>query len=302
MTEIKAGQIVGRLSYDCDVLFRVHRIHGGEAELFGEEVRLVADAPLDDLTVIEEEDRKIRKREQKLQEESCYHLFRQERKLVREKTDYDITSGYTKKNAYFEVPGRVLHLDGDPLYLKKCTAVYDRLGVPVYGVHLPENEMAEQVASLVEMVRPDLLVITGHDAYTKSRGSKSELKAYRNSKNFADTVREARKVIPYKDHLMIFAGACQSHFQSILKSGANFASSPERVNIHALDPVYVVAKVSLTPYSEQLSMWDILKTTLSGEKGLGGLETIGSLRRGIPFYDNPNEEEEGNKNNHDILT
>ncbi|PYZ91542.1 sporulation peptidase YabG [Salipaludibacillus keqinensis] len=285
MAEIKVGQIVGRASYDCDVLFRVHRVHGNEAELLGEEVRLVADAPLDDLIVIKEDDRKLRKKKQKQQEESCYHLFRQDRKLVREKTDYEMTSGYTKKNAYFEVPGKVLHLDGDPLYLKKCTSVYDRLGVPVYGVYLPEKEMPDQVASLIEMVRPDLLVITGHDAYSKSRGPESDLKAYRNSKYFAEAVREARKVVPYMDHLMIFAGACQSHFQSILKAGANFASSPERVNIHALDPVYVVSKVSMTPFRERISMWDILKTTLSGQKGLGGLEAIGTLRRGAPFYE-----------------
>lgn len=291
MAEIKPGQIVGRLSYDCDVLFRVHRVHGDNVELYGEDVRLVADAPLDDLKVIQEEDRKYRKKKQKLKEESCYHLFRQDRKLIREKTEFDITSGYTDKNAYFEVPGKVLHLDGDPLYLKKCTEVYDRLGVPVYGVYLPEKDMPEQVASLIEMVQPDLLVITGHDAYSKSRGHESELKAYRNSKKFTETVREARKIAPYKDHLMIFAGACQSHFQSILKAGANFASSPERVNIHALDPVYVVAKVSLTPFTERLGMWDILKTTLTGQKGLGGFETNGVLRRGVPFYESYNEEE-----------
>ncbi|WP_280772202.1 sporulation peptidase YabG [Salipaludibacillus daqingensis] len=291
MAEIKPGQIVGRLSYDCDVLFRVHKIHGDDVELHGEDVRLVADAPLNDLIVIQEEDRKQRKKKWKQKEESCYQLFRQDRKLIREKTDYDMTSGYTKKNAYFEVPGKVLHLDGDPLYLKKCTEVYDRLGVPVYGVHLQEKKMSEQVASLIQMVQPDLLVITGHDAYSKSRGHESDLKAYRNSKNFAEAVREARKVAPYKDHLMIFAGACQSHFQSILKSGANFASSPDRVNIHALDPVYVVAKISLTPFSERLSMWDILKTTLTGQKGLGGMETIGTLRRGVPFFDNYLESE-----------
>ncbi|MCE7791814.1 sporulation peptidase YabG [Salipaludibacillus sp. CUR1] len=292
MAEFKVGQIVGRASYNCDVLFRVHSIQGDVAELHGEDERLWADAPLGDLVLIKEEERKERKKKQQIKEESCYQLFRQDRKLTREQNEYEMTSGYTKKNAYFEVPGRVLHLDGDQLYLKKCTSVYDQLGVPVYGVHLPEKKMPEQVASLVEMVRPDLLVITGHDAYMKSRGDKTDIKAYRNSKYFAEAVREARKVVPYMDHLMIFAGACQSHFQTILKAGANFASSPERVNIHALDPVYVVSKVSLTPFTERVGMWDILKTTLSGEKGLGGLETFGLLRRGAPFFSPKNEEEE----------
>lgn len=291
MEDIKVGQIVGRVSYNCDVTFRVHRINGNEVELRGEEIRLVADAPFDDLIILEEEDRKERKQKQKLQEESCYQLFRQERKLIREKNEFDMTSGYTKKNNHFEMPGKVLHIDGDPVYLKKCTSVYDKLGVPVYGVHLAEKEIATQVGSLVEMIRPDLLVITGHDAYSSSKGSVDDLKAYRHSKHFADAVKEARKVVPYMDHLMIFAGACQSHFQSILKSGANFASSPDRVNIHALDPVYVVSKISMTPFTERIGMWEILKTTISGEKGLGGLESYGCLRRGFPNY-SPNEKEE----------
>ncbi|RKL65203.1 sporulation peptidase YabG [Salipaludibacillus neizhouensis] len=284
MEDIKVGQIVGRASYDCDVMFRIHRIKGNEVELHGEEIRLIADAPLDDLIILEDEDRKERKKKDKLKEESCYHLFRQERKLIREKNEFDMTAGYTKKNNHFEMPGKVLHIDGDPIYLKKCTQVYDKLGVPVYGVHLAEKEISTQVASLVEMIRPDLLVITGHDAYSSSKGNLDDLKAYRHSKHFADAVKEARKVVPYMDHLMIFAGACQSHFQSILKSGANFASSPERVNIHALDPVYLVSKISMTPFNERIGMWEILKTTISGEKGLGGLESYGSLRRGFPNY------------------
>ena len=28
--------------------------------------------------------------------------------------------GYAKPANYFQIPGKVLHLDGDPLYLKKC--------------------------------------------------------------------------------------------------------------------------------------------------------------------------------------
>ncbi|MBU9710156.1 sporulation peptidase YabG [Evansella tamaricis] len=284
MTRIKVGQIVGRASYNCDIIFRVKNVEGDVAELCGEDMRLVADAPINDLVIIKEQDRKKIQIKQKQKEENCYQLFRQDRKLIRERSEYEVTSGYTKKNSYFEVPGKVLHLDGDPVYLKKCTQVYDRLGVPVYGVHLQEKEMPLQVASLIEMIRPDILVVTGHDSYSKSKGDEKDLKAYRNSGHFVDTVKEARKVIPYMDHLVIFAGACQSNFQSILKAGANFASSPDRINIHALDPVYVVSKVSLTPFMERVGIWDILKTSLTGKQGLGGVETNGALRRGMPQY------------------
>ncbi|MDQ0258112.1 spore coat assembly protein [Evansella vedderi] len=284
MASIKVGQIVGRTSYNCDILFRVKSIDGDIAELSGEDMRLCADAPLSDLVAIKDKDRERLAKKQREKEESCYQLFRQDRKLIRERNEYDVTSGYAKKNSYFEVPGKVLHMDGDSLYLKKCTQVYDRLGVPVYGVHLSEKEMPLRVASLIEMVRPDILVITGHDSYSKLKGSEQDMKAYRNSQHFVDTVKEARKIVPFMDHLVIFAGACQSNFQSLLKAGANFASSPERVNIHALDPVYVVSKVSLTPFMDRVGVWDILKTSMTGKKGLGGVETNGTLRRGMPHY------------------
>lgn len=285
MAKIQVGQIVGRISYNCDIVFRVKSIKDGIAELWGEDMRLIADAPVEDLIIINDEERMKRKKEQKEREENCYQLFRQDRRLIREKNEYDITDGYTKKNSYFEIPGKVLHLDGDSLYLKKCTDVYDRLGVPVYGVHLPEKEMPLQISSLIEMVRPDIVVITGHDSYSKSKGSENEMKAYRNSRFFVDAVKAARKVVPYMDHLVIFAGACQSNFESILKAGANFASSPDRVNIHALDPVYVVSKVSLTPFMEKVGIWDVLKTSMTGKQGLGGVETSGALRRGMPHYE-----------------
>ncbi|TMW69963.1 sporulation peptidase YabG [Alteribacter natronophilus] len=290
MQGIKVGQVVGRASYNCDILFRVIAVNGSNVELFGEEMRLVADAPVNDLVIMEETERKQHSKLFQEKEESCYQLFRQDRRLIREQTEYEITSGYTEKHAFFELPGRILHIDGDPLYLKKCTAVYDRLGVPVYGVSIPEKEMPLQVGSLIEMVRPDILVVTGHDAYMKNKGGKDELKAYRNSKYFIDAVKEARKVVPYMDNLVIFAGACQSYFQAILRAGANFASSPERINIHALDPVYVVAKVSLTPFMDRVGLWDLLKHTLTGERGMGGIETTGKLRRGIPVEQEEMEE------------
>ncbi|QKS69635.1 sporulation peptidase YabG [Paenalkalicoccus suaedae] len=284
MPEIRVGQTVARRSYGCDVIFRVCHIENDVAELRGEDVRLVADAPIDDLEVLQEEEKRERRNKEKAQQESHYQLFRQHKRLTREKSEHEVSKGYTKEQTYFESPGKVLHLDGDAGYLKKCTELYDRLGVPVYGVHVPEKEMPGQVGSLIEMVRPQLLVITGHDAYSEAKGKWNEMKAYRHSKYFTEAVREARKIIPYMDNLVIFAGACQSHYPSILQAGANFASSPKRVNIHALDPVYLVSKISLTPFMERVGLWDIFKTTFSGEEGLGGLETIGCMRRGVPRY------------------
>lgn len=284
---IEVNMIVGRRSYQCDILFRVidMKVTDGRkmAILSGKDYRLVADAPMEDLVVISESERLKKTTEVRSLEEQSFELFRQDIDLIHLAQEYKETLRYRRELDYFQMPGRVLHLDGDPFYLKKCLDLYEKLGVTVYGVHCDEKEMHLRIASLIEEYRPDILVITGHDAYSKTKGKKIDLNAYRHSKYFVETVKEARRKVPNLDQLVIFAGACQSHFESLIFAGANFASSPLRVNIHALDPVYIVAKISFTPFMERINVWDVLRNTLTGEKGLGGIETKGVLRTGMPF-------------------
>ncbi|MFE8704026.1 sporulation peptidase YabG [Cytobacillus sp. FJAT-54145] len=291
---INMMDVVGRISYNCDIMFRVIDIREDQgrkiAVLYGEDVRLIADAPYEDLIVMDQNERMKVSREYRSLEEQSFKLFRQDIDLLKQKQEYDTTNGYKKAYNYFQVPGRVLHIDGDPSYLKKCLSLYERIGVPVTGVHCNEKEMPNKVGQLIDYYRPDILVITGHDAYSKSKGTMNDINAYRHSKHFVQTVREARKKFPHLDQLVIFAGACQSHFESLIHAGANFASSPSRVNIHALDPVYIVAKISFTPFMERINVWDVLRNTLTGEKGLGGIETKGVLRTGMPFNPIKNEQ------------
>lgn len=279
--------IVGRVSHHCDIMFRVidiREINGKKiAILYGEDFRLVADAPYEDLVKIDPNERMKLSEEFRSLEEQSYKLFRQDVDLLQQKQEYEATEGYSKSYNYFQMPGKVLHVDGDPNYLKKCISLYEKVGVPVYGIHCNEKEMPERIGPLLDYYRPEILVITGHDAYSKSKGKMEDLNAYRHSRHFVQTVREARRRIPNLDQLVIFAGACQSHFESLIHAGANFASSPSRVNIHALDPVYIVAKISFTPFMERINVWDVLRNTLTGEKGLGGIETKGVLRTGMPF-------------------
>lgn len=285
--------IVGRKSYQCDIVFRIIDIkeENGQklAVLYGEDFRLIADAPYEDLVRINKPmQRKISQEFQFLEEQSL-ELFRQDVHLLRQKQEYVTTDSYSKQTNYFQLPGKVLHLDGDSTYLEKCLTLYEKIGIPVTGVHCNEKEMPQKIGKLIDYYRPDILVITGHDAYSKALGGKQDINAYRHSKYFVQTVREARKKIPHLDQLVIFAGACQSHFESLIHAGANFASSPSRVNIHALDPVYIVAKISFTPFMERVNVWDVLRNTLTGEKGLGGLETKGVLRTGMPYNINYTE-------------
>lgn len=279
--------IVGRKSYHCDILFRVidlrHESGQKIAILYGEDFRLVADAPYEDLIIINPAQLRKKTQEFRSLEQQSFELFRQDVSLLKEKQEFTATDGFSKDINIFQVPGKVLHLDGDPSYLKKCMLVYEKVGVPVYGVHCNEKEMPQKVGQLLDYYRPDILVVTGHDSYSKSKGKMSDINAYRHSLHFMQTVIEARKRIPHLDQLVIFAGACQSHFESLIQAGANFASSPSRVNIHALDPVYIVAKISFTPFMERIHVWDVLRNTLTGEKGLGGIETRGVLRTGMPY-------------------
>jgi spore coat assemly protein len=284
---IKLMDVVARRSYNCDILFRVIDFYENNGQkfavLYGEDFRLVADSPYADLLVVNQNERVKLTEEYRSIEEQSFRLFTQDVDLLKQRQEYEVSGGYSKTANYFQIPGKVLHLDGDPTYLKKCLSLYEKIGVPVFGVHCNEKEMSSKVGQLLDYYRPDILVITGHDAYSKAKGKINDINAYRHSKHFVETVMEARRKIPHLDQLVIFAGACQSHFESLIQAGANFASSPSRINIHALDPVYIVAKISFTPFMERINVWDVLRNTLTGEKGLGGLETKGVLRTGMPY-------------------
>ncbi|MGD6819074.1 sporulation peptidase YabG [Metabacillus sp. 84] len=282
------GDVVARKSYHLDMLFRVIDLKADEsgetvAVLYGEEFRLIADAPCSDLVAISQRELNQRHVQQKEKLDQSLFLLEQDYQLLKEKREYYATASYSHQEDFFHVPGKVLHMDGDPVYLQKCLSLYEKIGVPVHGVHCLEKEMPEKVGALLAQFRPDILVVTGHDAYSKHKGSMSDLEAYRHSKHFVQAVMNARSRIPNLDQLVIFAGACQSHFESLIRAGANFASSPSRVNIHALDPVYIVAKISFTPFIERINVWDVLRNTLTREKGLGGVETKGVLRTGMPY-------------------
>ena len=279
------GELVTRKSYKHDLLFRVGSVKNDVANLFGEDIRLQADAPSSDLVRVQARElEKIRKKG-KEQEDFSYRLFRQDYQLMKEKREYQSTDGYHHTSRYFQMPAKVLHLDGDQTYLKKCIELYQHVGLQVHGVHLNEKDMPLKIRELVEKIQPNIVIITGHDAFSKNKGMKNDLRAYRHSKYFAETVREARRINPHLDQLVIFAGACQSHFESLIRAGANFASSPLRINIHALDPVYIAAKIAYTPFMEKVSVWDALRNTLTGEKGMGGVETRGLLRTGMPYLE-----------------
>ena len=68
----------------------------------------------------------------------------------------------------------------------------------------------------------------------------------------------------------------------MIQAGANFASSPKRVNIHALDPAIIATRISLTESSEDIDLKGILEKTKYGSSGIGGIKTKGTMYLGYP--------------------
>ena len=182
----------------------------------------------------------------------------------------------------YGIPGKVLQIDGDKEYLKICLDVYTELGIPAVGVAIPEANQYKEVLNLLEKHNPDILVITGHDALTNRSGNVTDLSNYKNSMNFIKAVKQARKWQPDIDSLVIFAGACQSNYEQLINAGANYASSPGRIMIHALDPVFVVEKIACSRIDTIVPMDEIIEQTVTGIKGVGGLETRGKFRWAMP--------------------
>lgn len=287
------GDYVTRKSYGGDVVFRIERIVGGMALLRGVELRLMADAPLADLqrvdapAVAHHRDNGERGRQavEKLLHFRKKVLEKTMRDLQRTAPSSDQWSGIGLPGGFFELPGKVLHLDGDANYLRKSLALYAELRVPVQGFHVGEAAMAEALHRLLPRVQPDIVVITGHDGMYKRSGESSSLQSlsnYKNSAHFVEAIRVARKYERRLDDLIIVAGACQSHFEALLQAGANFASSPARILIHAMDPVHIAAKLAYTSMKETVCISDIYEHTMTGTRGIGGIETRGCFRIGAP--------------------
>jgi spore coat assembly protein len=285
MSKLKIGDIVGRKSYNSDILFKVVDIknEGGKETIVlrGICYRLEADAPESDLVLqpesyvreySEKVNEKINSRMRNLQ--PVRYRYMQKKKIYR---DLSVDNGLK-----FQKPGKVLHIDGDSDYLNTCLEKYKNLGIEAVGVHVKERDQPSKVYDLLVQHKPDILVLTGHDGVIKDENGYSRIDNYRTSKYFVDAVKEARRYDSNIDGLVIFAGACQSMYHKIIEAGANYASAPYRVLIHALDPVYICKMVALTGIDKIISPEEVISTTITGYKGIGGIETRGKYRNGYP--------------------
>jgi len=273
---LNVGDIVARFSHQQDIFFHVNQIHENSegqrvAILKGLNLRLLADAPISDLIAkspvevanYEREDNKM--------------IYQKLNKLTSQrKVELD------DKSDFFEIPGRVLQVDGDQEYLSHCIKTYKQMGIQAKGICKSEIEQPKVIRKILQENPTDILVLTGHDAFIRGKKDFHSLDSYRSSRYFVESVLEARRFQHDRDTLVIFAGACQSNYEAILSAGANFASSPKRMLIHAFDPVFVVERIAFTPMDQIVSVKDILMHTITGTDGVGGIETRGQMRKGYP--------------------
>lgn len=287
---LQIGDFVCRISHQRDVLFKIEDIimQNGvrTAVLKGVDLRLCADAPMEDLAVpTAVEINRYRQVYLKRSMDLFRNIERQRKETVgdflsRAKINYK--KNESNQLEVFELPGTVLHLDGDKEYLDLCLSTYKQLNIRASGFYVPECDQPARVKEYLMEFTPDILILTGHDGLLKGRKNFSNLDSYRNSRHFLKAVRKAREFEPGRDDLIIFAGACQSHYEALIQAGANFASSPRRVLIHAYDPVFIAEKVAFTPFNQMVPIKDTINDTVTGIDGVGGVETRGRLRIGYP--------------------
>ena len=255
MNKIKKGDIVGRNSYNKDIIFIVKSTKDKKNVLLeGLFERIVADSDINDLVLIDKSviDFEKNTRENKI------HI--QENRLI----DTGIN-------------GTILHLDGDKRYSEKSFKYYKKMGITAVVKNIPENKQPLYVYNLLKYYNPDILVITGHDGMFIKEKRKYDIFNYRNSKYFVQTVKEARRYErDYNKNLVIFAGACQSFYEALIESGANFASSPARILIDIMDPLIVAKTIATTDEYEFVKMDDIEHELRDGKRGIGG---IGARRK-----------------------
>ena len=254
----KIGDLVSRISHNNDVLFRIVSINNGVARLSGVNVRLEADSSLDDLVISSnnENDREIIERNAK-------------------------EFNFDRAN-YFYLPGKILHIDGDENYLNRSMKFYESIGIKANGLCLNEKEISLKINDLIKEYRPDIIVITGHDAYYKKKGDKDNINNYQNSGNFVKAIKEARRLERNQDKLIIIAGACQSDYEELIRAGANFASSPRRINIHALDPAIIASSIAFSDKNQSIDIIKLIEKTKYGSDGIGGIITNGTMYVGYP--------------------
>ena len=147
--KFKIGDVVTRKSHNNDIVFKIISISEDKVYLKGIDVRLYADAYIDDLVQSKE--------------------IHDDESIIEE----NLRNLNINRDNYFYLPGKILHIDGDNEYLDRCMNFYKSLGIKANGLTIKEDNIKKRILSLLNDYKPDILVITGHDAFYSKNGDKS---------------------------------------------------------------------------------------------------------------------------------
>lgn len=204
-------------------MFKIIGINqNGSIDLAGLTVRIIADAPEYDLKHMSSDE--VNKMVQNVENSRRARLSRSYANMnkkinynyMRETTNQLDNPNIYQKETILKKPGVILHIDGDLEYTDKCKENYRKMGLTAYAYNIPESEQYKQVYNLLQKIRPNILILTGHDAFMKRRNDIYNIDNYKNSKYFIQGVLEARRYEHNLDNLVIFAGACQSYYEAIM--------------------------------------------------------------------------------------
>ena len=166
----RIGDLVTRISHEHDILFRIINFEGDTVFLKGVDLRLIADSDISDLVKVSE-------------------YVAEDQKII-EKNVRDLNMD---RSQYFYLPGKVLHIDGDNDYLERCMTFYKDMNIKANGLALSEMEMGNKIIGLLKEFDPDIVVITGHDAYYSKKNDMENLENYQKKINLKNKLTNINK-------------------------------------------------------------------------------------------------------------
>ena len=181
---MQVGDIIVRKSYQKDMKFTIVKIINHQAILNGLNYRLIADADLDDLECVESR-LLISNKWCKLKNKDS-KLIDSPPKLLKQYPHYQTISNH--QNMKF---GRILHLDGNMLYFKKCCSLYKKLNLTVDAYCIKECHQPLFISELLSLHHPDILILTGHDSMTKEKRYSMTPSDYKNSWRVSIEIRSS---------------------------------------------------------------------------------------------------------------
>ena len=177
---MKVGVLVVRKSYDKDITFKIIDIKeddkGNEIYILkGISIRIIADSREDDLEKADDEyagtKEKIlnRRVEEAIKKAVSMRGDEEATKVLNNLYRGSKTSkNQQNKELIFGRPGKILHIDGDSEYLETCLKVYKQLSLDAVGRAVTEKKQPEIIVDLVKEIKPDIVVLTGHDSVLRT--------------------------------------------------------------------------------------------------------------------------------------